>query len=138
MIGSQIQKNILGDIKAESKVFVVIADEFRDCSNKEQMSLVTKFIDACNIIQEHFLGFFECEFGTSGAQLVELIEHTCNKAMKLDMARCRRQGYGGAGNMAGKCSGAAKLIKLKIPKALYFHCASHKLNLCVATYVQNN
>ena len=78
------------------------------------------------------MGFFECEFGTSGAQLAELIEDTCTKVMKLDMARCRGQGYDGTGNMAGECSGAAKLIKLKFPKALYFHCASHKLNLCVA------
>jgi len=132
LIGSQIQKTILGDIEAGSKLFAVIADECRDCSNKEQMSLVIRFVDACNTIQETFLGFFECEFGTSGAQLAELIEHTCTKVMKLDMARCRGQGYDGAGNMAGECSGAAKLIKLKFPKALYFHCASHKLNLCVA------
>ena len=102
-------------------MFAVIADECRDCYNKEQMSLVIRFVDTCNtIIQETFLGFFECEFDTSGAQLAELIDHTCNKAMKLDMARCRGQGYDGAGNMAGKCSGAAKLIKIKFLKHCIF------------------
>ena len=34
--------------------------------------------------------------------------------------------------MAGCCSGASTRIKNKHPKALYVHCASHKLNLCVA------
>ena len=34
--------------------------------------------------------------------------------------------------MAGQCSGAAARIKSQYPKALYVHCASHRLNLCVA------
>jgi len=50
LIGSQIQKTILGDIEARSKLFAVIADECRDCSNKEQMFLVIRFVDACNAI----------------------------------------------------------------------------------------
>lgn len=45
---------------------------------------------------------------------------------------CRGQGYDGAGNMAGYCSGAAKVISTKFANAVYFHCSSHKLNLCVA------
>ena len=48
------------------------------------------------------------------------------------MALCRAQGYDGAGNMAGHCNGAAKIIKSKYCKAVFFHCASHRLNLCVA------
>lgn len=38
----------------------------------------------------------------------------------------------GAGNMAGVTKGASTLIRAIYPKALYFHCAAHKLNLCVA------
>ena len=33
--------------------------------------------------------------------------------------------------MAGKSKGAAACITAKHPKALYTHCASHRLNLCV-------
>ena len=33
--------------------------------------------------------------------------------------------------MAGSNKGAAALIKAVFPFALYFHCASHRLNLCV-------
>ena len=57
-----------------------------------------------------------------------IIEEAC-KIVKLDMSKLRGQGYDGAANMTGRCNGAAKLILCKYPKALYFHCTSHKLNL---------
>ena len=52
--------------------------------------------------------------------------------MGLDLAYCRGQGYDGASNMSGKCIGAAKLIQNDNEKAVFVHCASHRLNLCVA------
>ena len=60
-----------------------------------------------------------------------LIESTCNK-LSLDMIM-RGQNCDGTGNMAGVCSGAAKIIHSKLPKLFYFHYASHKLNLCVVS-----
>ena len=35
--------------------------------------------------------------------------------------------------MAGRLNGVAALIKAQYPKALYFHCASHALNLCIVS-----
>ena len=35
--------------------------------------------------------------------------------------------------MSGKCNGASSIIKRQYPKALYVHCKSHLLNLCVAS-----
>ena len=49
----------------------------------------------------------------------------------LDPNLIHGQGYDGAGNMAGKCRGAAACIRRLYPKAVYVHCASHTLNLCV-------
>ena len=74
--------------------------------------------------------FIECTQGTSGRNLATAIEKAC-RSVNLDMSKLRGQGYDGAANMAGRCSGAAKLILCKYPKALYSHCASHKLNLCI-------
>ena len=54
------------------------------------------------------------------------------EAIDLDMRDCRGQGYDGAGNMAGRCAGAAARILLNYPPALYTHCASHRLNLSIA------
>ena len=33
--------------------------------------------------------------------------------------------------MAGRVKGAASRITAKYPKAIYTHCASHRVNLCV-------
>lgn len=49
----------------------------------------------------------------------------------LDLRDLCGQGYEGSGNMAGKCRGAAACIQSAYPKAVYVHCASHTLNLCV-------
>lgn len=43
----------------------------------------------------------------------------------------RGQAYDGAGAMSGLSKGVAARITSKYPKALYTHCASHHLNLCV-------
>eukprot|EP00794_Sanderia_malayensis_P014540 gene14540-16043_t len=53
--------------------------------------------------------------------------------LSLDMNVCRGQGYGVAANMSGKCAGAAARITRVFPKAPYVHCASHDLNLVVAS-----
>jgi hypothetical protein len=42
------------------------------------------------------------------------------------------QGYDGAANMAGRIKGVQKRIRDRFPKALYFHCVSHNLNLALS------
>ena len=42
---------------------------------------------------------------------------------------CRAQTYDEAGNMAGHLNGCSDLFRKKVPKATYYHCASHDLNL---------
>ena len=135
VIGKWFQDRILRDIQKGSKVLSIIADEARGCSNKEQMPLIVRYVDNKHNIIESFLCFIECEHGTSGSQLATLIESTCVE-IGLDMSMCRGQGYDGAGNMSGKCVGAAKLLRDKYPKAYYLHSASHRLNLCIVHLLQ--
>jgi hypothetical protein len=125
----------LGELENGSNFFPIIADESRDCSNKEQMPLIIRFVNESNEIQEMFLAFVECEQGTSGEAIASLIESTC-QSLGLDLHKCRGQGYDGASNMSGAVNGASSKINSKYPKALYFHCASHKLNLCIARSCQ--
>nr|XP_047137533.1 uncharacterized protein LOC101236916 [Hydra vulgaris] len=54
----------------------------------------------------------------------------------LDIKNCRGQGYGGAGCMAGKYEGVASRIKALNHKAIFVHCASHRLSLVVAAACQ--
>ena len=58
LIGKQIQATILNAIQSGGKLFSIIADECRDCSNKEQMALVVRYVDAQSVVQEMFLHFW--------------------------------------------------------------------------------
>ncbi|XP_057317074.1 zinc finger MYM-type protein 1-like [Hydractinia symbiolongicarpus] len=131
---SLIAKNIVTQVVAQikrSKYFSVLGDEAVDISNKEQMPVVLRYIDSKDEIRETFLEMAECKLGCSGKGLSNTIIDAVEQN-NLGMNDCRGQGYDGAGAMAGKCSGASTLIKSKFPKAIYVHCASHRLNLCVA------
>lgn len=48
----------------------------------------------------------------------------------FDANKCG-QGYDGCLTMAGNIGGVQKIMQEKYKKALFFHCASHKLNLVV-------
>ncbi len=98
------------------------------------MPVIVRYVNDTSEIQESFLAFVECEHGTSGEQVATLIDNTCLR-LGLDLRQCRGQGFDGASYMAGAVNGAASRIRSKFPKALYFHCASHKLK-CVARSCQ--
>ena len=51
----------------------------------------------------------------------------------LDVANLRRLGYDGTSVMAGKASGVATQILRQQPKAMYYHCKAHNLNLVVSS-----
>ena len=51
----------------------------------------------------------------------------------LDVANLRGQGYDGASVMAGEVSGVATQILRQQPKAMYYHCKAHNLNLVVSS-----
>ena len=136
LCGDSVLKCLTEEIR-DAKYFSVLADKAADVSKIEQMSVVVRFVDKESNIREEFLGFTQCSEGLSG----EAVAKTIKQALEdfgLDRENCRGQGYDGAGKMAGKCSGAAVNIQREYPKALYVHCHSHVLNLCVASaWVKN-
>ena len=106
------------------------ADEGTDVANKEQLSLIIRFVDQSGMIREEFLEFMLCDTSTSGQAIADKIKFTLEK-LTLDLSDLRGQGYDGAGNMSGKYRGAAAIIQHDYPKALYVHCVLHVLNLCI-------
>ena len=108
-----------------------MADEVTDSSNKEQLSLVIRYVDPddCGIPKD-LVDFIECDIGITGSALAEkIIGFLQNHG--VDITKLRGQAYDGAGNMAGWTRGAASLITAQYPLALYLHCASQCLNLAV-------
>ena len=128
-----IQGKLLEDIRG--KYFAIIADEAQDSSDSEQLSLVLRFIDDVGEIREGFMEFGLCE-SVTGAAIAELILDRIQNVYRLDMNLCVGQCYDGASNMSGIRSGVANIILKQFPNALYYHCASHKLNLVVASCCQ--
>ena len=127
--GDYIRNKLLREIR-EAFFFSISADEVADLSNKEQMSLVARFIDTDLNIREEFLGFATCD-KTDGETLASIIIQKFRDEWGLTMENCRGQTYDGAGSMAGCVRGISTRIQAMYSKALYTHCTSHVLNLCV-------
>ena len=127
--GDVMREELLREVR-KAPFFAVLADEAVDSANIEQMPIVLRFVDTDLQVREEFIGFAACTGGTTGQALQGVIlQHLAD--WQLDFTRLRGQGYDGAGNMAGRLNGCAALVQEQYPKATYFHCASHALNLCI-------
>ena len=128
--GEFVKDEIIKDVN-DAKFFSILADEIGDLTNKEQMPPVLRFVDKERYAREEFFKFVHLANGASGENLVEAIK-TEIRSLGLDLRNCREQGYDSAGNMSGKYIGAAVRIQNDSLDAIYVHCASHRLNPCVA------
>lgn len=131
---------ICGDILREEIVaevntafaFSVLADETADIAGTEQMSIGIRFVDkrgtdAC--VREHFMGFVELNQLNSACIAAAILKFL--KDAGLILSNLVGQGYDGCSTMAGREAGVNRIIQKELPKALFFHCASHKLNLVI-------
>ena len=126
--GNIIREKILHKIRA-AKFYSVIADEATDAANDEQLSISIRFVDGYSP-QEKFLGFNECTSGVTGEAIAsDILQQLIT--WQLEPQFLRGQAFDGAGAMAGKSRGAAARIATQYPKAVYTHCAAHRLNLCI-------
>ena len=111
ILGDHIQeKNLLKVRKAQ--LFTIIADEVTDCSNREQLGLVLRYVDPDNCcIREDLVTFLNCDSGITGDVLAEKMI-TFIQTHGLVPTKLRGQAYDGAGNMSGKTKGAAARMSL--------------------------
>ena len=82
-------------------------------------------------IMEVFVDFIEVERIT-GEALAEAILK-CLTDWELPVSHMRGQCYDGASNMSGTRRGCKSIIQQQAPKATYYHCAAHKLNLAIVS-----
>ena len=129
-VGNYIVSKIMAKV-SESKIFSVMADEAVEVANKENLSLLIRFVDSSHNIREEFVGFRECGEDLSGESIKNLIIKSISD-IDLSMDGCRGQGYNEAGNMTGKYVGVSMLIQRQFKNTIYIHCMNHHLNLCVA------
>ena len=130
LAANSIVRDIVSEVKGgKCHWFSLIADEYSDVANKEQLSINVRWIDDNLDPHEDFLGFYE---------IPNIKSETIYKALTdallradLPIRNMRGQCYDGASNMLGKNSGVAKRIQEDEPKAFETHCHCHSLSLSV-------
>lgn len=111
ILADQVQSRIVGNIKA-AKWYTVISDEVTDISNKEQSSLVLRYVDSDTLlVRVDLKGFVECNTGINHHELANKITSSL-QVFGLDLSNPRGQAYNGAGNMAGSVNMVQQLSSL--------------------------
>ena len=70
-VGKVISNKLVEEFN-ESGVFAILADESTDCSNKEQLALIIRFVDKNNEIREEFLKFIYMNSGVRGTGIEDI------------------------------------------------------------------
>ena len=80
--------------------------------------------------------FIHCKSGLTGKDLYNKVTEALS-SFCLDLQNCRGQGYDGTGAVSSHVNGLSALFLRENSKALYTHCASHRLNLVILYIMQN-
>ena len=69
-----VVEKLLAEVK-ESKYYTILGDEATDCSLKEQIALVLRFVDksSTNTIREQFVSYLESSYGFISLSLLKTI-----------------------------------------------------------------
>ena len=106
----------------------MLADETKDFSKKEQLSIALRYVDIETAIQhEHFISYIEATSLNTESLSSYII--AILRDIRLDIAGLVPQGYDGASVMSGHCSGVQQRIRAVALQAIYVHCYAHCLNL---------
>ena len=86
-----------------------MADETRDISNQEQLSVCIRWIDSGFTIHEDFIGMIHVEKtdATSTSSAIKDVFVRCS----LPISQCRGQGYDGCSEMMGHLTGVGTQLR---------------------------
>ena len=111
-----------------------MVDETTDCSNKEQVVLVIRWVDGDLNVHESFIGLYSVP-AIDANTLTTIIKDSLIR-LNLSINKIRGQCYDGASNMAGAKKGVSKQIMDIERRALFTHCYGHTLNLACSDAVK--
>jgi len=111
--------------------FSVLADETTDVAGVKQLSLTVRYVRFDDVwkLCEDFIGFTPVNSATGEGLAKSITDELVEQG--YDLANMRGQGYDGCAAMGGRLNGVQVIIGRQFPKALYFHCANHRLNLAL-------
>jgi hypothetical protein len=128
-----VKEEIFKDIRCSGMVSVM-ADETRDVSKKEQLSICFRFVSPDLMeVREEFLTFHHAK-KLDASSLASLIENEIKQTginKQLVLGQC----YDGASVMSGCNKGVQALLRHTYSNAVYIHCFAHRLNLVLTDTV---
>ena len=114
--------------------YSLIADECRDVSRTEQLSICLRFVSRQdNHIKERFVGFtdvYELDASSLAGEIMCQLGQ-----LGLNPSKCISQCYDGASVMSGHLSGVQAIVQRTL---LYVHCYAHRLNLVLLDTARGN
>ena len=113
-----------------------MADEVTDKANKEQVTLIGRWVTEDFEVHEEFLGLYHVD-SIDAATITAVIKDTLIR-MNLPISRLRGQCYNGASVMSGAKGGVAKQIHDLEPRAEFMHCFGHSLNLAASDAIKQS
>lgn len=76
------------------------------------------------------MSYIACEIVSGAGICSKIIDALAD--FGIDAKNCRAQSYDGAGCMSGHMNGCQAKFRETVPKATYYHCSSHQLNLALS------
>ena len=128
-------REILENIHS-SPFIVVMVDETTDKSNKEQLTLVLRWINEDFVVSEEFVGLYYLS-AIDTQSIVEVMKDTFIR-FQIPLTKIRGQCYDGCSTMAGAKAGVATKIQELEPRAVFLHCYGHALNLALSDTIKQS
>ena len=121
IMASEVKSAIFEEV-VQAKFFTVIADECKDISKFEQMSLCLRYSIGSRPTERFVTFTAEVIAKEIGKLVTELVEISCIlTGLAAD----------GASVMSGELSGVQAQLKKIYPCLIYIHCVAHHLNLVI-------
>ena len=133
-MAEEVVKELTAEVQ-NSPFFSIIADEYTDASNDEQLTVCIRWIDDMLNVHEDFMGFIKLPNIAAETISTAIQEHIVK--LRLSLENCRGQCFDGASNMLGSKTGVARRIQDIQPKAHVTHCHGHSLSLSVKDATKN-
>lgn len=128
-ISTTLALEVIRDKVQMSPCFAIMADETRDISGSEQLSVFLRYTRGADVI-ERFIEFLHLEEFNAEAISRGMLELLCRTG--VDVSKCIGQSYDGASVMAGKASGVqSRFQNLVAGYCPCVHCHNHRLNLAL-------